>query len=131
VRFFFHFLAHFLTDPDPQPCLKLCKAGIKDVLINVMRVQFWNNMRIAKKPISNTTSTFPIPPRPNKPRNFLNWIWSRWVSKESSLDTDFKKVNLPLWQNAPKTRYFETKMAQHSSGALLSVFHTIFACTFF
>jgi hypothetical protein len=76
------------------------KAGIKDVLTKVMRVQFWNIMRIAKKPISKTTSTFR--PRTNKPRNFLNWIWLWWVSKESSLDKDSKKVNLPLWQNAPK-----------------------------
>jgi hypothetical protein len=29
-------------------------------------------------------------------------IWTSWVSKDAECYVDFKNINLPLWQNAPK-----------------------------
>jgi hypothetical protein len=83
-----------------------------------MRVQFQNIMKIGQE-------TYPEKPLQIlalsliSQATFFHWIWSWWISKASSFDTDSKMVNLALWQNASKTRYFGTKMAQPSTGALL------------
>jgi hypothetical protein len=39
-------------------------------------------------------------------RHFFSWNRSIWVSKEPYFHADFKNVNIPLWQNAPKKSYF-------------------------
>jgi hypothetical protein len=35
-------------------------------------------------------------------QNILFTIWTSWVSKDAELYVDFKNINLPFWQNAPK-----------------------------
>jgi hypothetical protein len=42
---------------------------------------------------------------------FLFTIWTSSVSKNSEFYVDFKNINLPLWQNAPKKRYSRTKIS--------------------
>jgi hypothetical protein len=43
--------------------------------------------------------------------NFLFTIWTSWVSKDTEFDVDFKNINLPLWQNAPKKVIQEKRMS--------------------
>jgi hypothetical protein len=43
---------------DQQPCLKLCKAGIKDASTKVMRVRFQNIMKISRETYSENHFKF-------------------------------------------------------------------------
>jgi hypothetical protein len=42
-------------------------------------------------------------------------IWTSWASKEFYVD--FKNINLPLWQNAPKESYSSKKNFFTTQGA--------------
>jgi hypothetical protein len=40
-----------------------------------------------------------------KGQKFFPIIWGLCISKDAEFNVDFKNINLPLWQNAPKKSY--------------------------
>jgi hypothetical protein len=46
---------------------------------------------------------------------FTMWAW--WVSKDTEFYVDFKNINLPLWQNAPKKSNSKIKIFITIQGA--------------